>query len=50
LRPRDRKVARMLMDNNPAQAARALRISRPALYRSVGRIRAVLSSVGYGEN
>jgi RNA polymerase sigma factor (sigma-70 family) len=45
---RDRRVAQLLVDNGPAQIARQLKISRAAVYRSLGRIRAVLREAGIG--
>ena len=47
LSPRDRKVFQLLAENKPAQVARALRISRSAVYRSITRIRKALSTAGF---
>ena len=45
---RERKVASLLVEYGPAQIARRLRISRPAVYRIISRIRAALEEGGYG--
>jgi RNA polymerase sigma-70 factor (ECF subfamily) len=44
---RDRKVARLLEEYRPAEIARALKISRTAVYRSIERIREVFSEAGF---
>lgn len=44
---KDRKVARSLAAYTPAEAARLLQVSRPAIYRSKDRIRQVLLQAGF---
>lgn len=47
LRPRDRKVARLLVEHCPAEVARRLHISRAAVYRCIKRIRTLLKGGGF---
>jgi DNA-directed RNA polymerase specialized sigma subunit len=48
LETRERKVAQLLAQNHsPTQISRRLRISRPAVYRSIARIREALSPAGF---
>jgi RNA polymerase sigma factor (sigma-70 family) len=47
LAPLDRCVARLLVEDSPAQVARILGISRSAVYRSIERIRDALLQGGY---
>jgi len=46
---REQKVARLLVAYDPAEIARRLEISRPAVYRSIDRIRAALVEAGFGK-
>ena len=48
LGPRERKVARLLIDHNPTQIARRLKISRSAVYRIINRVRKELRNGGFG--
>jgi RNA polymerase sigma factor (sigma-70 family) len=43
----DRRVARLLVEDSPAQVARILRVSRSAVYRSIDRIRGAFLQGGY---
>lgn len=45
---RERKVARLLEEYRPSEIARFLKISRPAVYRSIERIREAFSDAGLG--
>lgn len=46
--PQDQKVARLLqLEYGPTQIARRLKISRAAVYRSIGRIRAAVQESGF---
>jgi RNA polymerase sigma factor (sigma-70 family) len=47
LKSRDRSVARLLMEYRPVDVARKLGVSRAEVYRSIGRIRDVLVSLGF---
>ena len=49
LASRDQDVARLLVAHGAAEVARRLRISRPAVYRSVNRIRTALVEAGFGQ-
>jgi RNA polymerase sigma factor (sigma-70 family) len=44
---RERRVARLLVEDGPVKIARQLNISRAAVYRSIGRIRAALRQSGF---
>lgn len=43
----DRKVAYLACENHPAEIARILGMSRPAVYRRIERIRTVLAIAGF---
>jgi RNA polymerase sigma factor (sigma-70 family) len=43
---RERKIARLLEEYRPSEIARVLKISRPAVYRSIERIREAFSDAG----
>ncbi len=49
LKNKDRRVARLLADYRPSEVAQVLGISRPAVYRSMHRIRMALCAAGLGE-
>ena len=49
LSPTDRRVAGLIAEEGPARIARILRISRSAVYRSIGRIRVALMEAGFGQ-
>ena len=49
LKKKDRRVARLLASYRPAEVAKALGISRAAVYRSMDRIRMALCAAGFGE-
>ena len=44
----DMRVLELLMEDGPARIARTLGISRPAVYRSINRIRTALTEAGFG--
>lgn len=46
---REQRVAQLLVACSPTEIARRLRISRAAVYRSIGRIRAALVEAGFGQ-
>ena len=43
---RDRRVLQLLAEHTPAQIARTIRVSRPAVYRSIRRIRKACMAAG----
>ncbi|MGO9111119.1 MAG: sigma-70 family RNA polymerase sigma factor [Thermoguttaceae bacterium] len=49
LKKKDRRVARLLAGYRPSEVAKALGISRAAVYRSMDRIRMALCAAGFGE-
>jgi len=47
LEAHDRRVAQLLAEYSPAEAARIGRTSRPSIYRSIDRIRSALLAAGF---
>jgi DNA-directed RNA polymerase specialized sigma24 family protein len=48
LAPGDRAIALLLMKYSPTEATRVAQVSRSKIYRTIGRLRAVFTSAGFG--